>query len=235
MVRFNYASRERGISRFLIRFKYCAQKERLIGQHTGANGCPQNGLQPASFEKQYSSDVRDAQCSSGGEWYMCPDTTPPFLGCCQTNPCSQKGCPSGQLVGALLSENEADKDPYSPMASPTSTTVIASSTMTSLSVSMSISSVFVVSSQSPTSTPSALSSSSTSKTPLIGAVLGGIIGGILISAALVLFLIFCRKWHNHRKKSKAKENPFDGTQAECKSQTFKQLADFPPRSKRARR
>lgn len=65
----------------------CDYGKRFLGCCNGVSaldactdGCPQNDLRPASFEKQYSSEARTAQCSSGGEWYMCPGTTPPFLG-----------------------------------------------------------------------------------------------------------------------------------------------------------
>ncbi|KAF2101712.1 hypothetical protein NA57DRAFT_73149 [Rhizodiscina lignyota] len=68
------------------------------------NGCPAGNLKPASFDAQYEGQFHDQQCSAGRFW-TCATTDPPFLGCCESNPCQPDNCPSGNLTAAFLSND----------------------------------------------------------------------------------------------------------------------------------
>ncbi|MCJ1401098.1 hypothetical protein MMC11_004310 [Xylographa trunciseda] len=69
-------------------------------------GCPDGGLEPASFDPTYYGEFPDQECPIGSEWYTCAYTSPPFMGCCKTGPC-KAGCPTGDLTAGFLSSNPA--------------------------------------------------------------------------------------------------------------------------------
>ena len=84
-----------------------------------ANGCSSGSdLEVAAFESMYYENISPQSCDSTdgdeeAEWYTCLITSPPFLGCCTSNPCTQDGCPSNDLVAARLSTNETSKESFS--------------------------------------------------------------------------------------------------------------------------
>jgi hypothetical protein len=69
-----------------------------------AMGCPAGALYPASFNPAIYGAFRDSNCSGGPtNFWTCPVTSPTFLGCCASNPCSNGGqCPREDLSAAYL-------------------------------------------------------------------------------------------------------------------------------------
>ncbi|KAH8660915.1 hypothetical protein BGZ60DRAFT_356551, partial [Tricladium varicosporioides] len=75
-----------------------------------SKGCPAADLKPAGLgtapgpasdttKNPNGSWYQYEQCSAG-QWYTCADISPSFQGCCDINPCSNKGCPSSNLHAA---------------------------------------------------------------------------------------------------------------------------------------
>lgn len=169
-------------------FYACDFGERFLGccdnsstADTCINGCPQKDLLPATFDAEYYDYVTEAACTSG-DWWSCASTSPPFLGCCLSNPCLN-GCPPGDLTAAIFSENQTDNPLYS--AIPAALT--SASLTTSSSTSAAASSTLVRTTGA--APPAATSPSSVQKnlTGEIAGVVGGIValGGILIGAVLL--------------------------------------------------
>lgn len=107
-----------------VQFLACDYGTRFLGCCAGrteeevcANGCMPEDLESANFDQQYYSYMTPNECNStlrAGEWYTCEQTSPPFLGCCATNACSNaNGCPLTQLVPAQLSSNDTRAAPFS--------------------------------------------------------------------------------------------------------------------------
>ncbi|KAL6720914.1 hypothetical protein ACLMJK_000013 [Lecanora helva] len=167
-------------------------------------GCPPSSLTSLSFDKQYYNRVTEGSCgSSEGKWYTCPDSDPPFLGCCKSNPCQPGGCPYGGLVPATLSENQAQQAAYAPAiegpSSISSSTSRSSATSSSAPLTTSAIAATTVASTATAAVPSAAAtskeaSSSAPSTPaIIGAVVGGLIGGILISLGVAASVIYYKR------------------------------------------
>ena len=174
----------------------------LSSNEVCGTGCPPSSLTQLSFEQEYSNQVTEGTCgSSEGKWYTCPDSTPPFLGCCKSNPCQTGGCPAGDLVSAALSGDQAQQAAYQPVIEGPSSTAInsaASSTSNILSASTSsISTPAIASSPTASAATTATSqASSASSTPaIVGAVIGGVLGGIMLSLGIAALFIF----HKRRK------------------------------------
>lgn len=73
--------------------------------------CPDEHLEPATYEARYR--IPPQACINDNfavSWYTCPDTSPPFLGCCAVDPCSRRGCPDRELRAAKLSDKKSDAD-----------------------------------------------------------------------------------------------------------------------------
>jgi hypothetical protein len=66
-------------------------------------GCPDGQLKPTSLNASYVGQVPDQICNIEAQFYQCADTSPPFWGCCKSNPCVQNGCPQGDLSPTVLS------------------------------------------------------------------------------------------------------------------------------------
>ncbi|KAJ3461472.1 hypothetical protein MRS44_010025 [Fusarium solani] len=67
--------------------------------------CPDEHLEPATFEARYR--IPPQACINDNfavSWYTCPDTSPPFLGCCAVDPCIRRGCQDRELRAAKLSD-----------------------------------------------------------------------------------------------------------------------------------
>lgn len=101
-----------------VTFYACDFGERFLGccengspANTCTNGCPQKDLLPATFEKEYYDYITAAACTTG-DWWSCANTSPPFLGCCLSNPCLS-GCPPSDLTAAIFSQNQTDNPLYS--------------------------------------------------------------------------------------------------------------------------
>jgi hypothetical protein len=73
--------------------------------------CPDDKHFPSSFSPQVYSEIPPQQCDPAkpkGLWYSCTGTSPPFLGCCASNPCQQGRCPTKDLVQGKLSNITAN-------------------------------------------------------------------------------------------------------------------------------
>jgi hypothetical protein len=66
--------------------------------------CPAANMKSMSFNASTYGQFPDQQCSDGtSKFYTCAETSPPFMGCCKSDPChTGSGCPAGDLVGVLL-------------------------------------------------------------------------------------------------------------------------------------
>ena len=77
----------------------------------GSGICPDGNLRTASFNPDRYNDLKKQSCddSRGADvWYSCSRSEPPFMGCCDINPCSS-GCSRDHLLPAVLSKNETNR------------------------------------------------------------------------------------------------------------------------------
>ena len=134
----------------------------------------------------------------------------PFMGCCESDPCSStSGCPADSLAAMFLSKNadEANRfDPQPPLAGSVSTQSSSSSTTMSTSTSV-LSSTSTLASTT-TGTAAAASTSAGSReehhsTP-IGAIVGGAVGGFALICAIAL-IVWRVKYHSKRSSKKHRE------------------------------
>ncbi|KAF7548027.1 hypothetical protein G7046_g8814 [Stylonectria norvegica] len=68
--------------------------------------CPDEDLRTSSFNTDSYDDLAPQACDDprGNDiWFTCKFNTPPFLGCCDSNPCANGSCPQTDLVPAKLS------------------------------------------------------------------------------------------------------------------------------------
>lgn len=87
-------------------------------------GCDSENLLPAAFNPAISGTVPELECEPSAKFYVCPDTIPPFFGCCKTDACGQAdGCPRAQLSPATLGSNTQAVAFFSPTGQPSSTAV----------------------------------------------------------------------------------------------------------------
>lgn len=172
-----------------VTFYACDFGERFLGccengspADTCTNGCPQEDLLPASFEKQYYDDITAAACTRG-DWWSCANTYPPFLGCCLSNPCLS-GCPESDLTAAIFSQNQTDNPLYSAITNaPAATTSTASSSTSTAAPSIPVRTTGAA--PSATTRPSSVQRTSTRE--IVGVVLGSIsaVGAIFIGVLLL--------------------------------------------------
>jgi hypothetical protein len=165
-------------------------------------GCKQGDLEPTSFNPAAWSTFPDLECSSGQFW-TCRDTSPPFMGCCRTNPCSL-GCPIEDLSSAFLGNNEAIACQFYPDGCPSSSsssTKMASTVSSTQSAASSTTTSAVSGSHSSTSSasPKVVASPKTPTGPIVGGAVGGIAGFIIVA-----LLIFC--CYRHAAKSRRARN-----------------------------
>lgn len=147
-----------------------------------SSGCKQGNLKPASFNMASYGSFPDLECNTGS-FYTCRDTSPPFMGCCKSNPCKQ-GCPTQDLAAAYLGNNEATACQFYALGCPS-----ASSTSAASSVSSTHSSIPSVAMHQAAASPK----SST------GAIVGGAIGGVAGLVVAVILLFYC---YRHAAKSR---------------------------------
>lgn len=173
--------------------------------------CGSNSLKPMSFDRDsYSNAFKDQACSTGA-WYTCIGTTPPFVGCCKSNPCTTtSGCPDGDLDEGSLSSNPDDARQWLSVAK------LDSATTTSLAAQESSSSAETASSGSATTTSLAAQQSSSSAetassghTMSCGAIYGVTVGAIAV-VILFIFLFLFRRKIAAPTESKITEKPSTG-------------------------
>ena len=177
----------------------CASGSNFVGccnSEPCGNGCPDGNLAPASFDPNYYGQFPDQQCSSGSRWYTCLKTSPPFLGCCKSNPCAS-GCPAGDVTAAFLSSNPklaASFLPSSASSTASGTSSSASKTNSATSSASSSASSAAAITNSPSNSPQPTISNTTSHSAPIGAIVGGAVGGVAVLALLIgLLLLYCRR------------------------------------------
>lgn len=172
-----------------VTFYACDFGERFLGccengspASTCTNGCPQEDLLPATFEEENYDYITQAACTRG-DWWSCANISPPFLGCCLSNPCLS-GCPPSNLTAAIFSQNQTDNPLYSAIlnapAAASSTTSFFTSTTASLTLVPTTSATHSV-----TNSPSSIHNNTTRE--IVGGVVGSIVavGGIFVGVLLL--------------------------------------------------
>lgn len=130
-------------------------------------GCNLQDLYPASFRTDLKIPTLDCK-EPGAQFYVCPQITTSFFGCCKSNACAQDGCPPQDLSPAVLGSNPEATAVFSPTGVPSAT-------------------------KSASSTPLPSHSNSNSNSTVIGAAVGGAIGGLLLLCGLALFIWWRRR------------------------------------------
>lgn len=183
-----------------VTFYACDFGERFLGcckngspANICTNGCPQEDLLPATFEEEYYDYVTRAACTTG-DWWSCANISPPFLGCCLSNPCLG-GCPPSNLTAAIFSQNQTDNPLYSAIPNaPAAATSSAASSSTSM-VASPTSVRTTAAAYSDTASPSPFSKNLTKK------VVGGVVGGIVAVACILLgVMLFYRRLRSQGHK-----------------------------------
>lgn len=152
----------------------------------GSGLCPRGDLRNASFSADKYEDITPQECSDDRAlWYTCQNMNPPFLGCCATNPCATRMCPSASLFPAELS---ADNDTRSVFLTTASSTPSSTSTTSAPS----------------STTPSSATGVTTAARLSSGAIAGIVIGAVILVLALVAGAAYMFKcgWHARRKKER---------------------------------
>ncbi|KAI4213630.1 MAG: hypothetical protein LQ351_003854 [Letrouitia transgressa] len=197
-------------------------------------GCEGSKVKPASFKSQDYDKVTGNVCPGKSLWYTCAFTEPPFMGCCESNPCNQDGCPASDLRAASLSPDEEESAAYSPIPDPSSMGSSSSSQPTSPSSPAASSVARLTLNSQPTATvtslPAASSSSTNTTTPTTssstppGAIAGAVIGGVaLLSLIAFLVLFFLRRRRRNSQKDSASELPTKETPAS----SYQDSSSFP--------
>jgi len=145
----------------------------------GSGNCPKSNLRSASFSGDSYHEIPAQQCSGSSSstlWYTCQKNVPPFLGCCNTNPCAQGSCPSSSLAPAVLSSNTTSRTTFLAMGADPIEPAPPSNT--------------------PSNTPAASSHALLST----GAIAGIAVGGALLLIAIAAFVIYKCGWLARKKK-----------------------------------
>ena len=158
----------------------------------GSGKCPTEDLRTSSFSADSYEDLPRQDCDDSRSfniWYTCKFNQPPFVGCCNTNPCAEGSCPKEDLVPAKLSGDTGLRQLF---LSPTVTGSSASSTATA---------------------------ESQVQVTHNGGLSAGAIGGIVAGAAVVLIMVvgalmyrcgFNAKWRRERKADWPLMSGYDG-------------------------
>ena len=141
-------------------------------------GCPDGNLEPASFDPAFYGQFPDQDCPTGSTWHTCAATTPPFMGCCKSDPCTD-GCPQGDITAGFLSSNKEIAAAFNPSGGVSA--ISTSSPKQTATSGPSLASA-VPAPRVATNTPATSSH--------IGAIVGGAVGGIIVVALVVVFLMF---------------------------------------------
>lgn len=88
--------------------------------HDGRGTCSNENLRTTSFSHDSFAAIMPQDCSdSSASWYTCNFTSPPFLGCCKTDPCAAP-CVSADLTPAKLSRDVVARSAFLTESLPTS-------------------------------------------------------------------------------------------------------------------
>ncbi|KAK6197282.1 putative PKS/NRPS-like protein biosynthetic cluster [Pestalotiopsis sp. IQ-011] len=167
-----------------IRFLGCCDVDPCAD---GSGLCPQLNLKPSSFSSDHYNEIKPQMCVDANattDWFTC-QASPPFMGCCKSNPCAQGECPTKDLEVARLSDDESYAQ-----------ALIGTATATSSSTASS------------TPTMSAASESHDGVQLSTGAIVGiAVGGGVLLLVLLGLLVYRCGYLARHRKAQKEAEKP----------------------------
>lgn len=84
---------------------------------TTTGDCPDGNLTAASFHPNSYQRIEGQDCVSGDpkvQWFSCAETSPPFLGCCSGNPCTDGGCKGSNLSAAVLNPDDSKAAAFLP-------------------------------------------------------------------------------------------------------------------------
>jgi hypothetical protein len=176
--------------------------------------CPDGHLRVASFSADTYDDLLAQDCDDarGTEiWYTCKGTSPPFMGCCGSNPCGGGGCNRSELVPAMLSANENNKlsflHPEASQKASLSGTLISIETSSTVASRSTISSTTIETSQIDSGGAAATASTGSNGNGSGGLGMGaaaaaGIAVGATIGAIIILGLLIWRFFWIPQKKRK---------------------------------
>lgn len=187
-------------------FYACADGSNFVGccgSNPCANGCPAGLLEPAGFDPNQYGQFGDQQCDAG-LFYTCifdSQSSSTFMGCCKSNACSQKQCPTDDLAGAFLSDNPTKAAPFLALNGTVEIVASSSSASTTSTASPTVAGVGASSTTSSSSSATILPSSQPQTN--VGAIAGGAVGGFAVLMAFILGLLYLR--HRQRKANTAAE------------------------------
>ncbi|KAM0281419.1 hypothetical protein ACHAQH_003542 [Verticillium albo-atrum] len=152
--------------------------------------CPTSDLRVSSFSTDRYASIPKQSCDDARGphiWWTCQDNSPPFMGCCASNPCGE-GCPQDHLIAAILSDDDSNRLPFmSPATTSAETSAVAS----------------------PTSSPSGEAESGGSSGLSSGAIAGIAIGAAAAIAIVVVLIWGCvRHARKSRERSASEKPPF---------------------------
>ena len=90
-------------------FLGCCSSDPCTNSNT-TSPCPD--VYAASFNPSIFDSISPNTCvnSSSNKWYSCNHTSPPFLGCCSSNPCEKThGCPKEDIIASSWSQSRSDQ------------------------------------------------------------------------------------------------------------------------------
>ncbi|KAI1865765.1 hypothetical protein JX265_008088 [Neoarthrinium moseri] len=198
------------------RFIGCCDEDPCSG---GLGLCNSGSLHAASFDADSYNSIPPESCFSSGLWYTCANASPPFLGCCLSNPCNG-GCPESDLTAARLADDSSKAAPFLTSSSRTSSTkstkgttattskdsTTASTQRSQTTKTLGTTTSTVESTYTHTFTGSTFVtvtvSASTDQLSAVqstspGAIAGGVIGGLAFIAAV--FVLIWLLWRRRRK------------------------------------
>ncbi|KUI54698.1 hypothetical protein VP1G_02124 [Cytospora mali] len=144
---------------------------------SGTGYCPQDSLRYSAYNKDSYVSIPEENCASphnSSSWYTCANASPPFMGCCASNPCNE-GCSQDDLLAARIGDD------------PAHASVFLTATATSTS--------------SGTTSTSAASGDDGSTSLSTGAIVGVAIGSALTALIAAILLFF---WYKRREANKNK-------------------------------
>ncbi|CAM1503290.1 Fc.00g080660.m01.CDS01 [Cosmosporella sp. VM-42] len=203
--------------------------------------CPKTNLRAATFDAGSWDIIPEQACIldqlPNVNWYTCNGTSPPFIGCCGTNPCSA-GCSTKDLRGARLSSDTEKAQAFLGYSTITTSSVASSTTSA-------IPSTASTDTSSSTSEAVSLTTSTASETEAISLATDapavnneseplskGAVAGIAVASTIVglLFLSFIIFWLI-KKTTKERSNHDQGYDHEpfpVQSRGFDDTKPLPP-------
>lgn len=90
-------------------FLGCCSSDPCTSSNT-TSPCPD--VYAAAFKPSVFNSISPNTCinAPSNKWYTCNHTSPPFLGCCASNPCDQThGCPKDDILASSWSQSRNDQ------------------------------------------------------------------------------------------------------------------------------